>query len=227
MGTAAGETFERRAIEDPFVGLTAKHYVTIEESIDLCQTIGRRVSGLSPRPDLAIGLANGGILPAVAAAQAAGIECRIVRVRRRSSRLKQRIGFLRRVLRLPPGLLAWGPINFVSRRFDSIFNQVESDGAGGYFEFDVTDRHIVIVDDCVDTGSSVAHVRAKLLANGAASVRIAVISWATKYDSQAMYGVTPDIHLHRIIHYYPWALNNPDYDRFKAWLNEQGHQLWT
>lgn len=214
------------ASEDRFAALATKDYMTLEEAVDLCEAIGRRIAQLSPRPELAVGLANGGILPAVTAARSAGIECRIVRVRRKSSRLKQRLGFLKRVLRLPPGLLAWKPIDFLSRSFDRTFNQVEGDGTEDEFGFEVSNRHVVIVDDCVDSGSSVAHVRGKLLERGAVSVRIAVISWATKIDSQARHGVAPDIHLHRIIHYYPWAMNNSEYSRFESWLTAQGHTLW-
>lgn len=209
---------------DRFLGLTAKTFVTLDESIGLSQQLGRRIRALPQSPDLAVGLANGGILPAHFAAEAAGLPYRIVKVRRKSSRLKQRLSFLKRFLRLSPRILALKPVNALSLWFDTRFNKVEESGGG--LGIDVAGRNVVIVDDCIDSGSSVAHVRSKLLAAGARSVTLAAISWATKFDSQAMHGVTPDIHLHRIIHYYPWALNNPDYGKFEGWLQDAGYTLW-
>lgn len=216
-------SLQQASTDDRLAGAQAKQFVTLEQAIGLSRKIGGLMGGLSPRPELAVGLADGGILPAVVAAEAAGIECHIIEVRRRSSRLKRRLAFIKRLLPFP-ALYTWKPVKSLGLRLDRIFNQIEDGGPGADLGFDVAGLHVVIVDDCVDSGSSVAHVRARLLAQGAASVRVAVISWATKYDSQALHGVTPDIHLHRVVHRYPWALSNPEYRSFEKWLTEQGFQ---
>lgn len=209
-----------------FAALPTKEFMSLEESIEICRAIGSRIARLSPPAQVVIGLANGGTLPAMVAAEAAGIECGIVRVRRRSSRLKQRLGFFKRLLQLAPGLLKFKPFRALTRRFSRTFNQVETAAHDEDTGIQVAGRHVVIVDDCVDSGSSAAHVRDRLHARGAASVRVAVISWLKKHDSGTMHGVEPDIYLHRTLHYYPWALNSPDYGRFEAWLAEHGRQLW-
>lgn len=214
-------------VHDPFASLSAKSYMSLAESVDLSRAIGRRITRLSPRPELVVGIANGGILPAIVAAEVASIDCEIVRVRRKSSRIKQRLAFLGGLLRLSPKFRhACERIYDTVRRVDRTMDKLEDHSEGDVWEFEVANRHVVIVDDCVHSGCSVAHVRRRLLANGAASVQIAVISWAMKHDSQAVYGVRPDIHLHRIIHYYPWTIINPDYCRFAAWLKNHGYQLW-
>jgi hypoxanthine phosphoribosyltransferase len=92
--------------------------------------------------------------------------------------------------------------------------------------FDPAGRKTVIVDDCVDSGISVARVRELLLSKGAASVQVAVLCWATKFDSEALHGVTPDIYLGRRLHYFPWALNNPEYSQFRDWVQKHGHASW-
>ncbi|MDZ4138770.1 MAG: phosphoribosyltransferase [Azonexus sp.] len=214
------------AVELRYSELTAKVVMTLDDSIALSEALGRRILQLSPQPDMVIGLANGGTLPAIVAARSAGIACTIVRFRRKSSAVKLRLKFLIGFLRYFPTI-----VNKVRNRLKYInlfqSNPHEFDEMHGLSNDDVSGRHVVIVDDCIDTGASVARIRDNLLANGAASVQIAVICWATKYDSQALHNVTPDAYQHRIIHIYPWSLNNHEYERFTGWLVDQGQTLWT
>ena len=198
------------AVAARYARLTAKEMMTLEDSIALSAALGRRVAQLVPPADLAIGLANGGTLPALVAAQAAGIDCRILRIRRKSSAWKLKFKFLIRLLRLFPGIV--DKVRNRLKRLDLFpANPHEFDQSANLSARELAGRHVVIVDDCIDSGGSIAVVRRDLLEKGAASVRIAVIGWATKFDSEALHAVTPDIHLHRIMHHYPWSLNNPEH----------------
>jgi hypoxanthine phosphoribosyltransferase len=209
-----------------FADVAIKQYVTVEEAVELSQVLGERIARLSPPPDLIVGLTNGGILPAAVAAQVARIDCRMIRIRRKSSRIKRKFQILARMLRYSSSSLGGILVRLVRSRIDRPFNQIEDGPANEDYDFPIAGQHIVIVDDCVDSGSSAAHVRAKLLGHGAASVRVAVMCWATKFDSQALHGVVPDVHLHRILHRYPWSMNNPQYPRFRQWANAAGYRLW-
>jgi phosphoribosylpyrophosphate synthetase len=153
-----------------------------------------------------------------------GAPYEIIRVRRQGSAFKARLSVVKRLLRLPPALLQWKPINWFSKAYDKRFGKIEESAAT--LSVDVAGRAVVIVDDCIDTGSSIAYVREKLLAAGATRVSVAVICWSNKNDTAALHGVEPEVYLHRKIHYYPWSNNSPHYDAFKAWLKDAGHELW-
>ncbi|MDZ4307954.1 phosphoribosyltransferase [Allopontixanthobacter sp.] len=202
-----------------------KVYLTIEEAVDLSCNLGKRIRNLTPRPDFAIGLANGGTLPALVAAEEAGIACEIIKVRRKGSRLKQRFDYLRVILKLFPKAMQFKPLRMLKAQFDNWFSEVEcTDWAAQ--TGDVFGQNVVIIDDCVDSGSTAAFVRERLLADGAASVRVAVISWGTKHDSRELHSLVPDIYLNRTIDYYPWSLENPGFKKFSMWLESQGQELW-
>lgn len=218
---AAGQSFDASQ-----GGKRRKRPLSMDECIALSGEVGRRIAALDPPADIVIGLANGGTLPAIVAAEEAGLECEIIKIRRKGSRIKQRLRFLRSIFSAFPGLSTLPPVAKAKRVFDKRFNQVEARDQAEK-DFDPMGRNIVIVDDCVDSGSSIALVRSRLRARGAASVRVAVIAWGTKFDSAALHGVTPDIHLTRTIDIYPWALDSPEYGNFKRWLAARGQQLWV
>ena len=85
---------------------------------------------------------------------------------------------------------------------------------------------MALIDDCMFTGKSVIYVRDRLLGAGAASVRVAVICWCDSQGGLPAKPLIPDVFLHRQIHFYPWSVVSPDYDRFLAWLARNGLELW-
>lgn len=212
------ETYERHA------QLDRKVYMTLDDAIGLSHALAQRARALQPRPELAVGLANGAVLPTRIVAEALGIPFHMVKVRRRGSRLKQRLSALKRLLRLPPGLLRHPLVNAFSLAFDRRFGRIEDTGAA--FDVAVAGKTVLVIDDCIDSGASVAHVRDRLTAAGAARVQIAVLCWSHKHDTEAARGVVPDLHLHRRIQYYPWSINSPHYADFVAWLDRAGLSLW-
>jgi hypoxanthine phosphoribosyltransferase len=212
------EVYERHA------RLDRKVYMTLEEAIGLSQALAARVRALAPTAELAVGLANGAVMPTWIVAEALGIPFHMVKVRRQGSRLKQRLSALKRLLRLPPGLLRHPLVNAFSLAFDRRFGRIEE--ARAALDLPVAGKTVLVIDDCIDTGASLAHVRERLVAAGAARVQIAVICWSNKHDTELLHGVVPDVHLHRRIQYYPWSINSPHYADFVAWLDAAGLSLW-
>jgi hypoxanthine phosphoribosyltransferase len=216
--TVVVEVYERHA------RLDRKVYMTLDEAIGLSQALAGRARALAPAAELVVGLANGAVMPTRIVATALGIPFHMVKVRRQGSRLKQRLSAAKRLLRLPPGLLRHPLVNAVSLAFDRRFGRIED--AGGALDFAVAGRTVLVIDDCIDSGASIAHVRDRLTAAGAARVQIAVLCWSNKQDTEARHGVVPDVHLHRRIQYYPWSINSPHYAAFVAWLDAAGLSLW-
>jgi hypoxanthine phosphoribosyltransferase len=190
--------------------------VTLAEAEDLARELAASVRQTGWRPDLIVGIANGGVHPAVFTAQALGVPVHFYRVQRKTTRLKQRLGFARRLLATP---VLRRPVRklsaFVDRRFSGVG---EADGG---LQQDVRGNTVLVVDDCIDSGASIAHVRAQLDRSGAVEVKIAVFCWTTKYDSQALHGVAPDYCLGRSLPSYPWSADNKDYPAFKRWLGSK------
>jgi len=212
------EVYERHA------RLDRKVYMTLDEAIGLSQALAARARALAPAAELAVGLANGAVMPTRIVAAELGIPFHMIKVRRRGSRLKQRLSAVKRLLRLPPGLLRHPLVNAFSLAFDRRFGRIED--AGATFDFSVAGKTVLVIDDCIDSGASIAHVRDRLKAAGAARVQIAVMCWSNKHDTEALHGVVPDVHLHRRIQYYPWSINSPNYAAFIAWLDAAGLSLW-
>jgi hypoxanthine phosphoribosyltransferase len=225
MVEEAGLTGLSDAVEQRYAESPSKLFMTLEDAISLSVALGLRIRGLTPSADLIVGLANGGTLPAIVAAETAGLECRIVRVRHKSSALKQKLSPLRKLAWKIPAIAIRGR-QLVERVDQLSANPYEFDAGEEIGEVAVAGRHIVIVDDAVATGRSVALVRNALLSRGAASIRIAVNCWAANYDSNATHNIAPDIYQHRVIHFYPWSHNSAEYDHWIAWLAKRGLMVW-
>jgi hypoxanthine phosphoribosyltransferase len=175
--------------------------------------LARQIRNAEVRPDLVIGVANGGVYPAFYIAEELGVPLRIYRVFRTSARLKEQFAFLRKALRsrLLRPLIRW-LTHFVDATMLSV--------AGGpdTLHDHVADKHVLVVDDCIDSGASMHLVRSKLIERGAAQVSIAVLCWTDRFDSVKRHGVAPDFVLVRRLDSYPWSADNPEFLRFKAWL---------
>ena len=200
--------------------------LSMSEASHQCKQVGAFITAMDERPDLIVGLANGGIMPAVIAAETVGLPYHIMKVRRKSSRIKQRLKLLAKIARYFPSFLNSVFAKKFKRSFDAKYNQIESDSSGDPMP-KVSGLKILIVDDCIDSGSTVAHVRDKMQHAGAKWVKTAVISWGTKHDSEKLHRVVPDMHLHRTIDVYPWTMQNPAYDEFIGWLHKKGFKLWV
>lgn len=193
-----------------------KQVVTLEHAQDLARELAAKVKLSGWSPDLVIGIANGGVHPAFFTAEALGMPVSYSRVQRRTSQLKQRLGFARKAL---SSRFLRRPVYILNRYADRWLGGVGS--AAAPLKADVNGKRVLIVDDCIDSGASVAHLRSLLQRAGAAEIKLAVFCWTTKYDSVALNNVAPDYYLERKLPSYPWSADNADYPAFKLWLSER------
>jgi hypoxanthine phosphoribosyltransferase len=196
---------------------------TIEEVESLARDLAYEISKLDPPADMIVGLANGAWLPTKVVAETLGLPGHMVKVRRKGSRYKQRLAVIARALRIPPQLILWGPFRTMWVIFQNRTGKLE--GSGAPLGFDPSGKHVVMVDDCVETGNSFRYVAEKLVAAGAASARTAVYCWSRMPNIPEAQS-RPDIYLHRQIQFYPWSGNSTRVGAFDKWLAENGLELW-
>ena len=198
-------------------------HVTIAEAEALGRDLAAsaRMQGLEP--DLVVGLANGAFLPAKTVADALGVPFRMVKVRRKGSRYKQQLLAIKQALRIPSGVILWGPFKALWVMFQNGTNQLEAGGES--FDFDVEGMTVLMVDDCVETGASFRYVGERLRAGGAVDVRTAVFCWS-RMPKVPEAQSRPDVHLHRQIQYYPWSNNSKYLDNFYGWMAQNRLELW-
>jgi hypoxanthine phosphoribosyltransferase len=196
---------------------------TIADVTDLARDLAGEIAALSPRADMIVGLANGAFLPAKVVGETLGLPWHMVKVRRKGTRYKRALSSIAKALRIPPQLILWGPFRAMWVFFQDRTSKLEE--SGDPLGFDPAGRHVVMVDDVVETGNSFRLVADKLTAAGAASVRTAVYCWSVmpKIPEEQS---RPDIHLHRRIQFYPWSQNTTQVGAFDRWLADNRLELW-
>jgi hypoxanthine phosphoribosyltransferase len=198
-------------------------YATIEDVETLSRALAVRIAGLTPSADLVVGVANGGLLPAKIVGEVLGLPVSMVRVRKKGSRWKQRMGRVARAAGIPPRLILWGPLRSLWVIFQQRTRSLEVDGEA--LGFDVGGRRVVVVDDVVETGATFRLIETRLLGAGAQRVSTAAICWSQMPDVPAA-EARPDVYLHRQIQFYPWSNNTVHRGSFQAWLTRNGLSLW-
>lgn len=198
-------------------------HVTIGEAEELGRDLAANVRAQGLQPDLVVGLANGAFLPAKTVADALGVPFEMVKVRRKGSRYKQRLLGIKQALHIPSALILWGPFKALWVIFQNRTNQLEAGGES--FDFDVRDRRVLMVDDCVETGASFRYVEEQLRAAGAVDVRTAVYCWS-EMPNVPEESSRPDVHLHRQIQYFPWSNNSVHLKAFYEWMRNNRLELW-
>ncbi|MEM7378820.1 MAG: phosphoribosyltransferase family protein, partial [Pseudomonadota bacterium] len=88
------------------------------------------------------------------------------------------------------------------------------------------DGRVLLVDDAIDSGQSIAIACEQLSARGAREIRTVVITWSDKHDSLANCGVEPAYFLNRRVQHYPWSENNPALSAYRRWLADHGLEEW-
>lgn len=200
-----------------------KRKVSLEEAEAMSRDLGRMIASAGQAPDVVVGLARGGLFPATIAAREAGVDYMEMHVERRVSRIKNRLRHMMFVYRFLPALSRLRIVRRITRYFDTKYNSVE-DQSRNFGRMDVRGRHIMLVDDCVDSGLTAHYARQILIRNGAKSVGIAVLCWGTKYDSEERYALAPDHFLERGIPIFPWSFNHEEYGRFQNWLKTRARE---
>jgi hypoxanthine phosphoribosyltransferase len=184
------------------------------------ETFARRLAELvkasQTNPDLVIGIADGGVHPALHVARALQVPLCTYRVSRASAPLKEQFQFMRHALRWR---FTRRLIRGIGRNLDRGRASVRHDPEK--LDSDVTAKRILLVDDCIDSGAATAAVRSMLRERGAAEVQIAVLCWTARSNSNVRYGIEPDVFLFRHLDSYPWSLENPEFPQFREWLGRQ------
>ena len=201
--------------------LLEKSHMTILEAEQLSADLARIVRHRELRFDVVVGIANGALLPMRIVAEELGLPEEIVRVRRQGSRIKQRLMAVKDALRIPSGWLTSGPLMPFWVWFQDRTSRLEGSAASA--SNTVSGMRVLLIDDCVETGNSLALVRQQLLSAGATEVKMAVICWATM---PKMSVIVPDIYLHTTAHYYPWSGSSRYWGDFLDWLKVRGLALW-
>ena len=197
-------------------GRQKKTVVDMQQAALLARELGATIAGTNEPFEVVVGIANGGVHPAFHVAEELGLPLRILRIERNATRLKKPLRFARKALSSPA---LRGPVRKLNRFVDRKVSGVRANTSA---LTGLNGKRILLVDDCIDSGASVALARTLLEKEGATAIKTAVLCWTTKYDSNQQHGVTPDFYLGRRLPSYPWSADNPDYSEFRSWLSKQG-----
>jgi hypothetical protein len=139
-----------------------------------------------------------------------------VRVRRRLSRYKDIAYRVMNALHIPVSIIHWSPLYWVFYILHRPKLSIDLEQDDKTFDFPVAGKHVLIVDDVLLTGNSVAYVRNRLLRNGAASVAVAVLHYVGE--------VVPDYYLSQTdgLWWFPWSYNSPYRHEYMGWLTANG-----
>lgn len=205
-----------------FLNIDHTIYMTMAEALELSRDLADVIGAEDGRPDLLAGVANGALLPMKIAADALSVPFHVIYLRRKGSRYKQALYRVKGALGIPTSFLTIRPIRALQTAFEKRTRSFEqSDDA---FDFDVSGKIVVLVDDAIQTGGTARHVKERLLANGASKVIVAVICWYKGPDDSGDW--RPEVYLHRRYQWYPWSNNSPYFKSYLTWLAENGLRYW-
>ena len=212
---------------DKYRSTNDKLFMSLEESVLICTSLAHTVRQSGWRVDAVVGIANGALLPTHVIAEALECDYEYIRIRRRASTIKRRLGRILGVRTLFSWLYSIRPIARLLRWVIEPFNTLEHDTAPPSNTEASDIGHILLVDDAIDSGQSIAAGIELLKARGACEIRTAVISWSDAYDSATQYGVTPEYFFNRRVQHYPWSENNPAWANYRDWLQQHNLQEWN
>lgn len=208
-----------------YAEIEEKIFMSLDEAVDLSKGLAERVSEAEYSPDYVIGIANGALLPTHVVANELGLPFEYIRMRRQGSRWKRRLAKV-------PGVRAVFSQLFRVQAFarlvapimDSV-NKLESEEVDKS-KLPHAGRSILLVDDAIESGQSIASAVDMLILQGAQTVKVAVIGWSKRIDSEQKHGVVPDYVLNRRLQHYPWSENNPEVHAYRDWLAERQLAEW-
>jgi len=199
--------------------------MTLQEAIYLSKGLAEVVDQSDFQADYIIGIANGALLPTHVVATELNLPFEYIRMRRQGSRWKRRaakVPGLRCVFSLLFRAQAFA--RFVAPLIDSV-NKLESEDIDENRQ-PHSGRSILLVDDAIESGQSIRAAVDMLLLQGAKTVKVAVIGWSERLDSEQKHGVVPDYVLNRRLQHYPWSENNPQVHDYRSWLSDHGLEEW-
>lgn len=240
MPEPTGRAMATRAeIVSKFVEAQTKLHMSMEEAEALSVHLADRIRSrfLSDSTDgrlIVAGIANGGLMTARIVAESLSIPMEIICIRRRGSRIKRALGRFRPLVHSAASALqnpVIGPL--LGRLIDRAkgLETVEKDGEtkvpsrGGT---DFSNKHVILVDDCIETGQSVLMAKDLLIKAGADTVSTGVLTLKNlENDPSKVDQYSPIVFINNRIQHYPWSQNNECYDDWLAWLRSRGIELWN
>lgn len=208
-----------------YAEIEEKINMSLEEAVDLSKGLAACVAEGDFKPDYVIGIANGALLPTQVVATELALPFEYIRMRRQGSRWKRRAAKI-------PGLRAAFSLLFKAQAFARLVAPI-IDGVNKLESEEVNQddrphqgRSILLVDDAIESGQSIRAAVDMLLLQGAQSVKVAVIGWSERLDSEQKHGVVPDYVLNRRLQHYPWSENNPQVHAYRNWLAEHDLKEW-
>jgi adenine/guanine phosphoribosyltransferase-like PRPP-binding protein len=210
------------ALISQYAQTSVKEMMSLDDAITLSRHLGYLLSNDQPRPEVVIGIANGGLLVAKVVATELGIPYRMLRIRRKITGVKRSVGRLRPLVRFASAILAAPGVGLIAKSLLDRMKALETD-ATELSHLAVNQRAVVIIDDCVESGRTLAMARQILSDAGARSVHVGVLSRSNSVEKPL---VEPDACVCRRIHTYPWSENSPHYPSFREWLSQEGFEAW-
>lgn len=211
--------------------LNAKYSSAADHSIDmpmhdaekLSALLAVRIKAKIEPPDLLVGLANGALMPTVICSELLGVPFHVICVRHRATRYKRRLLVLRKIIPFPQARLLNTLKGHISGKLEQGFPELEISKES--LNIDVKGLNIVLIDDCIVSGYSIARVADILLSKGAKTATKAVICWCWITDERWMKH-EPDLFLHRNIQTYPWSNMSSHNQAYLCWLNNNNIREW-
>ncbi len=198
-----------------------KLYMTVDESIELAHELSKRVKEMKTNPDYVVGIANGALLLTRVIATDLNLPFEMLTIRRKGSLLKEKLGRYTLVTKIfskwyknerinPP--LIWIMKRMVDLTSDAMDQSLQH----------LAGSHILLVDDAIETGQTVALAKNILHQSGCLSVTTCVVTWSKNHKAEQKYS-KPEIYIGRVIQHYPWSFNNPFYKDFGHWIKQNNH----
>ncbi len=180
------------------------------------------------------GIANGGLMIAHIVAESLSAPMEVIGIRRSGSSLKRALGRFRPLVRLTARALEFPVIGPVLVRTIDKMNRLETGDktpSVGSDELQVAlfrQRHVVLIDDCIETGQTIILAKQMLADAGAMAVTTGVITFCgLENDPSKADRFDPLVYINgRSQHHYPWSQNNTAYDEYLAWLDRRGIKPW-
>ncbi|VAW83433.1 hypothetical protein MNBD_GAMMA16-1328 [hydrothermal vent metagenome] len=209
---------DRITIVEQYAQTEDKMFMTIDQAVELSHELAIRISECGAQPELVVGIANGALLMAKVISDDLNIPLQTIKVKRKATIVKEWIVKLPVLLkmfsicyRLP---LLNKPMVWLIDRCKTLDTEACNEERCPH----IKKKNIIIVDDAIETGQTLAMVCQIFNHNEGNIITTAVISWSKKYDSNALYGVVPDIYIGRRIQHFPWSGNSPYLQDYLNWL---------
>jgi len=215
---------DRIAIVEKYAAAEDKMFMTIDEAVQLSHELAIRIAEYGEKPELIVAVANGALLVAKVVSDDLNIPMQTIKINRKATKIKEFIAkfpvLLKIILVCYRFPFLHGPMVWLIHRFKGLDVEAYSEEVCNQAH----KKNIVVVDDAIETGETLAMVCQIFNCNGENTVTTAVISWSKKYDSDVQNGIVPNIYIGRRIQHFPWSGNSPYLQEYLQWLTANNLQ---